>query len=112
MEQFKNSTHFPWTNPYTKKFTLKKGVTSQNIHGRTCLTGKDPQAEVFRLADEDGHTVCVVFQLNRSSYFTSFCNYDEFLDYYISFKSTRCFYSIDRSYTVAKDTSLLHFCIE
>ena len=76
------------------------------------LCGVGAQAELFRLADSDGHKVCIALEIFKTRYFTSFQNYDIFLNYYETFKGQRCFYTIDRSYSVASANSLLHMDIE
>lgn len=91
---------------------LAKGVTSTIVGAHRYLGGIGAQTEMFRLADIERHKVCIALEIYGTRYFTSFLNYDTFLNYYETFQGHRCFYTIDRSNSVASATSLLHMDIE
>ena len=95
-----------------KKVNLPSGLKIVVVEGLRYILGLGSQKELFRLADGDNHKVCVVLEKYKTRLFTSFSNYNEFLNYYENFKGQRCFYTIDRSISVESDTSLLHFDIE
>ena len=94
---------------------LAEGVTSTIVGEHRYLRGIGAQAEMFRLADIEGHKVSIaleIFGTRGTRQFTSFLNYNTFLNYYETFEGQRCFYTIDRSYSVVSATSLLHMDIE
>ena len=91
---------------------LANGVGSTTIGEQRYLYGVGAQAELFRLADLDGHRVSIALEINGTRQFTSFLDYNTFLDYYETFKGQRCFYTIDRSYSVEAENSLLHMDVE
>ena len=95
-----------------KSLFLSTGVESRIVENQRYLYGRGAQAVIFRLADDEGHHVCVVLEVYGTRHFTSFSDYNAFLDYYTKFKGHRCFYSIDRSFYVDAESSLLHFDIE
>ena len=97
---------------FVRTYGISPNVSARIIGDRKYLCGVGAQNEMFRLADAEGHKVSIVLQAYGTRNFTSFQNYNEFLDYYLSFRGHRCFYSIDRSYTVDSDNSLLHLDIE
>lgn len=97
---------------FVKTSGISPTVSVRILCERKYLYGVGAQNEMFRLADAEGHKVCMVLQAYGTRNFTSFQNYNEFLDYYLSFRGQRCFYSIDRSYTVDSENSLLHLDIE
>ena len=70
------------------------------------------QAELFRLANLDGHRVSIALEIHGTRFFTSFLDYNTFLDYYATFKGLRCFYTIDRLYSVNAENSMLHMDVE
>ena len=74
--------------------------------------GSGLQQFVFNQADKLKHGVFVVLQHLDRRLFTSFSDAAIFWDYYSKFKGKRCFYWINRSFEMSKESSLLHFDIE
>ena len=95
-----------------KKVILPPGISTTVVEGLRFLIGRGSQAELFSLADKEGHRVCIALEKYGTRIFTSFEGYREFVDFYLKYRGKRCFYTIDRSSTSKVDNSLLHFDIE
>ena len=62
-----------------KSLILSTGVQSRIVENQQYLYGRGAQADMFRLADDDGHRVCVVLEVYGTRHFTSFPDYNAFL---------------------------------
>ena len=68
---------------FVKMSGISPTVSVSILCDRKYLFGVGAQNEMFRLADAEGHKVCMVLQAYGTRNFTSFQNYNEFLDYYL-----------------------------
>ena len=75
-------------------------------------SGSGLQQFVFDRADKLKHRVCVVLEHYGRRLYTSFSDAGVFWDYYAHFKGKRCFYWINRSFELSRESSLLHLDLE
>ena len=67
---------------------------------------------VLSRAEHLRHKVCVILEHQGQRLYSSFQDRFHFWKYYSSYKGTRCFYWINRSFERKQETALLHFNIE
>ena len=107
--------------------TFRRQTQNSQNSKRATLKGKQMQGHLFwgpsnntsglrdfvlTRADNLRHCVCVILEHQGQRLYSSFQDRFHFWEYYSSYKGTRCFYWINRSFKRKQETALLHFNIE
>ena len=100
------------TTKSSKKAIPKGKLMQEHLFWGPLENTKGQRHSVISRADSLGHRVCVILEHQGQRMYSSFRDRFQFWEYYKSYKGDRCFYWINRSFKLQKESSLLHFDIE